>query len=94
MLPGCLASEAQPTLQGENGLILRPWLQSDAPGLVGAYQDPDIYRWHCRCLTLADAESWVSHELDRWQQDLGSSWAGPCPLIVDTRFVVTRQSAE
>lgn len=66
---------AQPTLFGGDGLTLRPWVHSDAPGLVRAYEDPDIYRWHCRTLSLTDAESWVTHELERWQQDLGSSWA-------------------
>jgi hypothetical protein len=44
---------------------LRPWLARDAPDLVRAYQDPDIYRWHCRSVSLADAESWVSHEVER-----------------------------
>lgn len=75
MKPRCLSTRAQPTLVSGSGLTLRPWLRSDAPELVRAYDDPDIYRWHCRSLSLAAAESWVSHELERWQQDLGSSWA-------------------
>ncbi len=74
MQPKCLSRMPQPRLAG-GGLTLRPWRQSDAPELVDAYADPDIYRWHCRSLSLADAESWISHELDRWPQDLGSSWA-------------------
>lgn len=75
MPPRCLSMQPQPTLLGGSGLTLRPWLRSDAPELVRAYDDPDIYRWHCRSLSRADAESWVSHELERWQQDRGSSWA-------------------
>ncbi len=74
MPPRCLSAQAQPTLLG-GGLTLRPWLPSDAVELVRAYDDPDIYRWHCRSLSLADAELWGSHELERWQQDLGCSWA-------------------
>ena len=26
-------------------------------------------------MTSADAESWIDHELDRWGQERGSSWA-------------------
>lgn len=50
-------------------------MRTDAPGLVRAYADPDIHRWHCRSLTLADARTWIDHELDRWEQDSGGSWA-------------------
>lgn len=72
--PGCLSTQAQPRLAVE-GLRLRPWQRSDAPGLVRAYADPDIHRWHARSMTLADAESWIDYELGRWAQELGSSWA-------------------
>jgi len=75
MPPRCLSRQAQPTLLGGSGLRLRPWFCSDAPALVRAYEDPDIYRWHCRSLSFADAESWVSHERERWKQDSGCSWA-------------------
>ena len=75
MLPGCLSANAPPRLLLSGGLALRPWDLTDAPELVRAYDDPDIHRWHCRSLSLTDAESWVSHERQRWQQDLGSSWA-------------------
>lgn len=73
--PGCLSTQAQPWLAADGGLTLRPWQQSDAPGLVRAYADPDIHQWHARSMTLAEAESWIDHELDRWGQELGSSWA-------------------
>ncbi len=75
MAPGCLSAQAQPILLDGSGLTLRPWLDSDAPALVKAYEDPDIFRWHCRSLSLVEAESWVAHERQRWQQDLGCSWA-------------------
>ncbi len=57
------------------GLMLRPWLSGDAAGLVKAYGDPDIRRWHSRSLSLGQAESWVRFEGQRWQQDRGASWA-------------------
>ncbi len=74
MPPGCLWTRAQPRLLAGEGLTLRPWLAADAPELVNAYDDPDIRRWHCRSLSLEEAESWVSHEAERWQQDMGASW--------------------
>ena len=74
LAPGCFSTLEQPRLPfGE--LTLRPWLLSDVAGLVRAYADPDIHRWHARSLTLADAESWIDHELDRWGQERGGSWA-------------------
>ncbi len=72
---GCLSLHDQPRLLGGGGLTLRPWLRTDAPELVAAYEDPEIFRWHCRSLTLAEAESWVSFETERWQQEKGGSWA-------------------
>ncbi len=72
--PGCLTALEQPLLPvGE--LTLRPWRHSDAAGLVRAYADPDIHRWHARSMTSVDAESWIDHELDRWGQERGGSWA-------------------
>ena len=71
---GCLSTRAQPSLPAVD-LFLRPWLRSDAPDLVTAYADPAIHRWHCRSLSLAEAEAWVSHEADRWEHDTGASWA-------------------
>jgi RimJ/RimL family protein N-acetyltransferase len=69
-----LAGQPQPTLT-VGGLTLRPWGPSDAPDLVRAYADADIRRWHARSLSLAEATSWTAHELNRWAEDRGSSWA-------------------
>lgn len=74
MPPGWLSRGPQPIL-AHAGLTLRPWVRADAPELARAYADPEIHRWHCRSLSLAEAESWVAHEAERWQRDLGSSWA-------------------
>jgi RimJ/RimL family protein N-acetyltransferase len=56
-------------------LALRPWAYADAPALVRAYGDREIHRWHCRSLSLEQAESWVRHEAVRWEQERGGSWA-------------------
>ena len=72
--PGHLSQQPQPRLFVA-GLSLRPWEHADAPSLVRAYQDPDIHRWHARSMSLAEAESWVEYELDRWEQERGCGWA-------------------
>jgi RimJ/RimL family protein N-acetyltransferase len=72
--PGCLSTLEQPRLLAGK-LTLRPWQLSDAVGLVRAYADPEIHRWHARSLTLVEAESWIDHELNRWQQERGGGWA-------------------
>ena len=72
--PNCLSTLEQPRLPVAE-LTLRPWQLSDAAGLVRAYADPDIHRWHARSLSLAEAESWIDHELDRWGHERGGSWA-------------------
>lgn len=79
---GCLAGRTQPLL-AVDGLTLRPWRRSDAPDLERAYADPEIYRWHARSMSLAQAELWIDYELGRWAQELGGSWAitsGPAVL--------------
>ena len=72
--PGCLSALEQPRLPVAE-LTLRPWQPSDVADLVRAYADPDIHRWHARSITSADAEAWIDHELNRWGQERGGSWA-------------------
>ncbi len=55
--------------------MLRPWERADAPGLVRAYADPDIHQWHARSMSVTQAEAWIDHELNRWRQEDGGSWA-------------------
>ena len=72
--PGALCRSPQLRLSAGD-VTLRPWEPADAPDLVRAYEDPDIHRWHCRSLSLEQAEAWVDHERQRWEQDRGGSWA-------------------
>lgn len=48
---GTLAALTQPSLDGGDGVRLRPWRAVDAATVEAAYADPDIQRWHCRSMT-------------------------------------------
>lgn len=69
---------SQPTLE-RDGLVLRPFDQSDAPAVVAAYADPGIRRWHVRTMVDAgEVASWISDRADRWQGERGGDWAVLC----------------
>jgi len=70
---GRLSSRAQPSLAVEE-LLLRPWRATDVAGVVEAYADPAIQRWHVRSMTEAEALSWVSSWSERWAEETGASW--------------------
>ncbi|RIJ69425.1 N-acetyltransferase [Nakamurella silvestris] len=72
--PGTLGEVAQPVIRSE-GLVLRPWAESDIPVLVGAYQDPDIQRWHLRMMTAGEALVWVHSWTGRWASEIACDWA-------------------
>jgi [ribosomal protein S5]-alanine N-acetyltransferase len=71
---GTFSDRRQPELVGE-GVTLRPWTQEDAAGLVCAYSDPDIQRWHCRSLDSEEAALLINQWRQAWQSDAGVSWA-------------------
>lgn len=71
---GGFARRKQPVLDVED-LVLRPWVLSDVPAVVQAYQDPAIILWHGRTMTFDDAREWVLHWVDRWQEETGAGWA-------------------
>ncbi|MGA8112851.1 MAG: GNAT family N-acetyltransferase [Actinocatenispora sp.] len=72
--PGRLSGQRQPRLAVDE-LTLRPWRLSDAPGLVEAYRDPAIQRWHARSMTEDEAREWVASRSDRWTAETGVDWA-------------------
>ncbi|MEV4514753.1 GNAT family N-acetyltransferase [Dactylosporangium sp. NPDC049525] len=72
---GTLAALTQPTLDGADGLRLRPWRAEDAATVAAAYADPDIQRWHCRSMTGDEAHDWIEHWQSRWQAETGAGWA-------------------
>lgn len=59
-----------------DGLVLRPWAESDAPAVRKAFADPDIQRWHLRRLDdLAEARQWTAAWSQRWEAGTDASWA-------------------
>jgi RimJ/RimL family protein N-acetyltransferase len=64
----------QPTLRGE-GLVLRPWRESDWPALVRAYDDPEIQRWHVRTLDEREARRWAAIRAQQWRTRAAVDWA-------------------
>lgn len=71
---GRLRDQAQPDLVVD-ALTLRPWRASDVPGVVAAYRDPAIQRWHVRSMTEPEAHDWVASWPRRWAAETGASWA-------------------
>jgi RimJ/RimL family protein N-acetyltransferase len=81
---GSLAGRPQPTIR-RDGLLLRPWLEDDAPVLARAYADPDIRRWHVRSMDEAEAREWVRERHAMWRIESGGDWA-----VLDGRVPVGR----
>lgn len=71
---GRMRDQPQPELAVDE-LVLRPWRPTDAPGVVAAYQDPAIQRWHVRSMTEAEARNWVASWRQRWVAETGAGWA-------------------
>ncbi len=71
---GSLARREQPVLTVAE-LTLRPWLNADAPAVVGAYDDPDISFWHGRSMAEDEVADWVGSWSQRWLQETGAGWA-------------------
>ncbi|MEU4181010.1 GNAT family N-acetyltransferase [Streptomyces sp. NPDC026589] len=76
MAVGCLAASAQPSLPVEGELLLRPWLPKDAAGVVKAFQDPAIQRWHLRRAdSEEEAREWITQWQRGWRDETGAHWA-------------------
>lgn len=69
-----MAGRTQPVLTADE-LTLRPWAAADVPGIVAAYRDSDIRRWHARDMTAAEAAQWVIAAGSSWTTETGASWA-------------------
>jgi RimJ/RimL family protein N-acetyltransferase len=74
--PGTLAGMPQPTFSLENGVVLRPWADGDAPALQVAYTDPAIQRWHIREIgSLDEACELIAAWRRAWGQEQRLEWA-------------------
>lgn len=71
---GRLSNRNQPRLRVDE-LTLRQWRFSDVPGLVEAYRDEAIQRWHVRSMNTDDAYRWIASRRDRWSAEKGADWA-------------------
>jgi RimJ/RimL family protein N-acetyltransferase len=73
--PGSIARLKQPILTGNEGISLRPWTETDVGAVVDAFLDPDIQRWHLRCLDAEEARRWIEAWHERWANESDASWA-------------------
>ncbi len=74
--PGALRERAQPVLDAGDGLVLRPWTDDDAGGVVEAFADPAIRFWHFRAMdSLAEARRWVALWQVAWQAETDAAFA-------------------
>ncbi|GAA2886547.1 acetyltransferase [Actinoplanes cyaneus] len=71
---GKLSASAQPSIPGD-GLLLRPWQESDRAAVVTGYADPAIQRWHCHTMTDDEAAAWIAVWSRHWHEETGASWA-------------------
>jgi RimJ/RimL family protein N-acetyltransferase len=66
----------QPSLATPDSLLLRPWASEDAAGLVSAFTDSDIRRWHVNVVDSHDeALAWIETWRRRWQMETDACWA-------------------
>lgn len=76
MPAGTLAATDQPTLPVGAGVVLRPWLLTDAAAVTAAFQDPEIQRWHLRRADSVDeAREWIEGWQRGWRDETGAHWA-------------------
>ncbi|GIF06327.1 GNAT family N-acetyltransferase [Actinoplanes siamensis] len=75
---GTFAGSAQPEIRGD-GVLLRPWRETDRAAVVAGYADPAIQQWHCRTMTPEEAAAWIAAWPHRWRSETGAGWA-----VVDT----------
>ncbi|MFC0528583.1 GNAT family N-acetyltransferase [Phytohabitans kaempferiae] len=86
---GALAADPQPVLTATGGLVLRPWVPSDAAVFFAAYQDPAIRHWHTRQpASEAQVRDWFEDYRQGWEHEKGASWAVTCGNEVLGRIAI------
>lgn len=73
---GRFRESAQPRIEVDAELGLRPWADGDASAVLAAYQDPATQRWHARTLTgEQEARELLTGWRRGWSEETGASWA-------------------
>lgn len=71
-----MRNAGQPVLAADGGLVLRPWRPDDAAGLMAAYADPAIQRWHRRRLdSVEEAAELIATWTRGWTAETRACWA-------------------
>ncbi|RPE27764.1 RimJ/RimL family protein N-acetyltransferase [Kitasatospora cineracea] len=74
--PGSLNRCAQPVLPLDGGLLLRPWLDTDAADVARVFRDPAIRRWHLRGADSdQEAGEWIVRCRRDWTDEKAAHWA-------------------
>lgn len=72
---GSISVREQPILDGGQ-VTLRRWEAADRQGLVDAFSDPEIQRWHLlRIDSLAEADAWIERTREGWRSETVVTWA-------------------
>ncbi len=73
---GTLGSTPQPVIEVDDELVLRPFRLEDASDVLGAFNDPDIIRWHFRRFDQeAEAQAWIEDAQAGWAEERSANWA-------------------
>jgi RimJ/RimL family protein N-acetyltransferase len=79
---GSLAATDQPVLQAD-GLVLRPWRESDAEAIVTAFADPAIRQWHVRSVdSWQEAAGLIDSYNRAWRDETAAHWAITGPDVI------------
>jgi ribosomal-protein-alanine N-acetyltransferase len=74
--PPARSSAASSRLESDERLLLRPWRPTDADAVRGAFDQPDIQRWHLlRIDSDEEARNWLANWPRRWAAGTDASWA-------------------
>lgn len=76
MAAGSLCRSPQPSVSVGTAAVLRPWQLSDAEGVVEAFADPEIQRWHVRRFDSVDeARLSINGWKAGWASETELNWA-------------------
>jgi RimJ/RimL family protein N-acetyltransferase len=72
---GSMSQLAQPNLDVDDRVHLRPWTLEDVSVVLAAYSDPDIQWWMPYTYDEVEAELLIGRWNDSWKKETGACWA-------------------